>query len=481
MRVSLINPPVVTSQGGSRELGKSLFFNSPPLGLAYLAGVLEREGIPVQVVDAAVERMDYDQAVRRVRRFDPDVIGLTATTFGFGSARELARRLRERIPQATYLVGGPHVTHDTHAAVAESPEFDLGVVGEGEELLPALLRELDRGAKGPDLEGLRGLAFRVGGEVRFTGAAPDVKHLDTLPFPARHLLPLHLYKPQPVDQRELPKAAQVTSRGCPYHCTFCEKAETGYRSHSPERIVDEMVHLAEVHGARDVAFVDSMFAVSRKRLDRICDEMERRAPLPLTWTCTVRANSVTREMLARMKANRCWRVRLGIESGSPRVLRLIKKDVTLEQVRDAVTWADALGLQPKAFFIVGHYGETEESLRETLDFAKSIPLSDVTVQLNTPLKGTEQYELVKDSPGFKAREVGAQNFFTPAYLPDGMSEEQLVAAWHRFYREFYLRPVTLKRHLREIRRFSDVQRYMSSLDLVRFLFVGSGNRPPQEV
>jgi len=481
MRVSLINPPIVGDTPGRGAVAKSLFFNSPPLGLAYLGGVLEREGIPVQLVDAAVERMGTDDVVRRVRRFDPDVVGLTATTFGWKDARAVAARLRERLPGARFLVGGPHVTHDTHAAVAEGVEFDLGVVGEAEELLPRLLVELDRGATPSDLAGLRGVAFRAGDEVHFTGAAPDVKHLDSLPLPARHLLPMHRYVPQPVDQRDLPKMAQLTSRGCPYLCTFCEKAQSGYRSHSPGRIVDEMFHLARDHGGRDVAFVDSMFAVSRKRLDQVCDEMERRAPLPLTWTCTVRANSVTYEMLERMKRNRCWRVRLGIESGSERILKLIRKDVSLEQVRDAVTWADRLGLQPKAFFIVGHYGETSETLEETLAFARSIPLSDITVQLNTPLKGTEQYDLVKDSPGFRPTSGGAHSFFTPAYVPEGLTERQLVDAWHRFYREFYLRPVTLRRHLREIRRFSDVQRYLRSVDLVKFLFSSQGTRPPQEV
>ena len=480
MRVSLVNPPVLASGSGGQALGRSLYFNSPPLGLAYLGAVLEREGLPVQIVDAAVERLDLDGAVRRVRRFDPDVIGLTATTFGFPSARALAGRLRERLPGVPLILGGPHVTYDTHTALAEAREFDLGVVGEGEELLPQLMRELDRGTAPRALAGFRGLAYAVSDEIHFTGAAPDVRQLDTLPLPARHLLPLHLYRPQPVDQRELPKMAQLTSRGCPYLCTFCEKAQTGYRSHSPERIVDEMFHLHRDHGGRDVAFVDSMFAVSQKRLDRVCDEMERRPP-PLTWTCTVRANSVTREMLARMKATGCWRVRLGIESGSPRVLAGIHKDVSLDQVRDAVTWADELGLQPKAFFIVGHFGDTLQTIQETMDFACSIPLSDITVQLNTPLKGTEQYEMCVRSPGYRGDSIGAQNFFTPVFVPDGMTEQQLVDAWHRFYRTFYLRPVTVKRHLREVRRWSDVRRYLQSLDLLAFLFSGSGTRPPQEV
>ncbi len=481
MRVSLVNPPILDDTPGVRSLGKSLYFNSPPLGLAYLGGVLEKRGIPVQLVDAAVEQMDYDEVVRRVRRFDPDVVGLTATTFGFRSARGVTRRIRERLPGVITLLGGPHVTHDTTAALAEGEEFDYGVVGEGEELLPLILEELDRQGNIIDFNGVRGMAYRTStNEVHFTGAAADVRDLDSLPFPARHLLPLHLYKPQPVDQREVPKMVQLTSRGCPYLCTFCEKAQTGYRSHSPARIVDEMFHLHEVHGGRDVAFVDSMFAVSQKRLDRVCDEMERRPP-PLTWTCTVRANSVNREMLQRMKKTGCWRVRLGIESGSEHILKLIRKDVSLEQVRNAVTWADELGLQPKAFFIVGHYGETAETIQETIEFAKSIPLSDVTVQLNTPLKGTEQYELVKDSGRFQSDQIGAHNFFTPAYVPEGLTEEDLLSAWHRFYREFYLRPVTVRRHLREIRRLSDVKRYLQSADLVRFLFTGSGSRPPQEV
>lgn len=472
MRVILVNPPLdaVLEREKVNPVTAFLFYNSAPLGILYIAALLEREGHTVAAIDAAAEQLNIPETVARIRSFRPEVIGLTSTTVGFEGTRRLATALKVDLPRVPIVLGGPHCSLLPQEAMVH-PCFDVGAIGEGEFTMMELLEHY-QGKR--SLDSIRGIIWRNSeGGFEQTPPRPNVQEMDQLPFPARHLLAPDLYRPVPIDQHGLPKFSVISSRGCPHSCAFCQKANSGYRSFSPKYIVDEMEHLVRDFGAKDIAFVDSLFTQSRRRVEAICDEIISRG-LKVSWTCSSRVECVDKPLLLKMRQAGCWRTRFGIESGNDSVLAFIKKGINKEQIRNAITWADEVGLQPKAFFMVGHMPDSHESIQETIEFAKSIPLHDVTVQINTILPKTPQEEIWKrdgDKFGTLVTEsTSDKSFWQPTYTPHGLTSEDLIHYHRKFYREFYFRPVTLLRHLRGLKRGEDVVKYAKAASLFAFLF-----------
>lgn len=466
----LINPPITRAQreGPVGPVIRNLYFNSPPLGIAHIAGVLEREGHRVGIIDAAVEDLDLTGTIERVRAFAPDVVGLTSTTTFYCNARELAAQLRATLPGIVTILGGPHATSQPEKCLRDQG-IDYVCIGEGEFTAVDFLRALGGAMK---MEDVQGLAFLRDGVFVKNQPRPYIEDLDVLPFPARHLLPLDRYVPMPNDGPYLPKAAMISSRGCPFPCIFCDHGvfDPSYRSYNAVRIVDEMQDLVARYGTRDIAFVDSLFMMSSKRVTEICDEIVRRG-LKVHWTCTIRANIATREVLQRMKTAGCWRVRVGIESGNDKVLKFIRKQVTCADVRRVVRDAHDLGLHPKGFFIVGHLTETEATIRDSIEFAKSLPLTDITVQINTPMPNAPQWEIMAEYGDMISSDFELFSFWEPVYVPKGLTRERLNELHAAFYREFYFRPVVMWRHLRMLRSLNDVARYSRALALIFTMFV----------
>lgn len=470
-RVMLINPPVTERQrrGPIGPVIRNLYFNSPPLGLAYLAAVLEREGIPVGLMDAAVEGFSMAETVERVRAFAPDVVGVTSTTNFFGNALELAGMLKAALPALPVIIGGPHATRNAEAILVEHACFDAVCVGEGERTILELVNALGGGMSMTDVNGI---AFKADGKPRLTSPREFIENLDEVPMPARHLLPLAKYIPQPNDGPYVPKFAMITSRGCPYECIFCDHGIFGvsYRSFSAKRIVDEVEQLVTRFGARDIAFVDSLFMPTVKRVRDVVAEIRRRN-LRVHWTCTIRANVATRDILEEMKQAGCWRVRIGVESGNEEVLRFIRKRVTKDQVRRVVREAHEVGLHPKAFFMIGHPTDTEATIRESIAFANELPLTDITVQINTPMPGALQSTFIRDYGTIVTEDLERYSFWEPVFVPHGLTSRLMTDLYREFYRSFYLRPVIWLRHLRMFRTWNDFARYARALRLLFSMFI----------
>ncbi len=472
MRVILINPPLdsVLRDGHVSPVTSFLFYNSAPLGLLYLAGMLEHNGIEVMVIDAAAEQLDITTTTERVRNWNPDIIGIGATTVIFEGAKELATSLKCALPEIPVILGGYHVSL-LPAEAMKHTAFDIGVMHEAEYTLMEII-EYYRGER--ELGDIEGIVYRdENNKLIHTPHRKEFRKLDELPFPARHLLPPDLYRPIPVDEHGLPKFAMVTSRGCPHGCAFCQKAGSGYRSRTPRQIVDEIEHLVRDFGAKDIAIVDSLFCANKRRVMAICNEIIRRG-VKVSWTCSSRVEIVDREMLQKMKDAGCWRTRFGIESGSDGVLDFISKGITKEKIRNAITWADEIGLRPKAFFMVGHMPDTPSTIRETIDFAKSIPLHDVTVQINTLLPGTPQMTIWNREGEKWGRIVNSttdeKSFWEPTFVPWGLESQDIIDFHRAFYREFYFRPEIMLRHLSEINSLRDVRKYVQASSLFTFLF-----------
>ncbi len=473
MRVWLINPPVLRRRPSSiSAVIQGMFYNSPPLGLCYLAAVLEADGHRVFISDCPVEQMTVDDLAPLGRELRPELIGVTMATPFFDTALETARSLRAALPGVPIVAGGPHYNADPELLLRHD-EFDLAVQGEGERTLAEVARALEGGTA---VEEVPGVVVKRDGALHAAPPRPLVDDLSELPFPARHLIPMERYRPLPNDEHRLPKTAVITSRGCPYKCIFCAKQTFGprHRTNAPRRVMEELHYLVDRWGVRDVAFVDSLFTPSAARVDAMMDAFEADHP-GVSWSCSCRADVLDERLLRRMKDAGCWKIRIAIESGNDHIREVIKKGLSKEQFAAVVEAADRVGLQVKAFFMVGHIGDTVETIRESIDFALSIPLSDVTVQINTPLMGTPQYEMCPDHGEFITGDTSQYSFFEPVFVPRGMTAGQLEALHREFYRRFYLRPSLIRRRARHIHSLRDIAPYVRAIPLAANVMFGAGS------
>jgi radical SAM superfamily enzyme YgiQ (UPF0313 family) len=469
MRVILLNPSL--DKRTFQRLGpvvKILFYNSPPLGLCYLAAVLKEKNHEVKIIDAAAERLSVEEVIRRIADFSPGIVGITTFTVSGNSCYETAKEIKKRFPEIKVILGGPHITSNPDDLLSH-PEVDMAVIGEGEVTFRELTDVFERG---DSLAGVRGLAYNLSGKMFFTSPRELIRDLDVLPFPARHLLPVNMYKPQPNDQKRLPKLSMISSRGCPYPCIFCDKNvfKNTYRSFSPAYIAKEISHLVKDFKAKDIAFLDSTFAPNKNRVYEIIKEIKK-LNLDFTWTCSVRADVLDEQLLKEMKNAGCWRVRIGIESGNDNVLDFIKKGITTHQARRAVEWAYELDLEPKAFFMIGHLIDTKDTIKETINFAAGLPLKDITVQMNTPLKNTPQYELAGRYGKITTRDFSNYSFFEPVFIPNGLTYKDLNYYYAKFYLRFYLRPEVWYRYIKKIRSFSDIIKYLKGISVIFFFLI----------
>ena len=372
----------------------------PPLGLAYLAAVLEQAGHTVAIFDFGLTpHSELAADVGRVVGFRPDLVGMTAMTNVWHSAVELARALKGALA-SPLVVGGPHATVFPER-VAEEPAVDYVVVGEGEETLAELVELLARTDGSPAAEALsavRGLCFRrAGGTVR-TPERPLIRDLDALPWPARHLCELFRYPLYTPDGQRM--LTVLSSRGCPYDCSYCFKGIVGrtYRQRSPENLVAELESLVDTYRVRNFYFVDDLFTLDARRLEafarRIIDQ-----GLDIRWQCLARVDRVTPELLALMYRSGCRQVHYGIESADQAILDRIGKRITPAMVREAVGWTRAAGIRSKGYFMLGLPGDTEETMARTIAFAAELDLDEAMFSLTTPFPGTRLWdELVARHP-----------------------------------------------------------------------------------
>ena len=319
------------------------------------------------------------------------------------------------------------------------PAFDLAVLGEGEETLVALLAALQGES---DLAGVQGILYRDGETLRPTAPRPFLRELDRLPLPAWDLLEgfPQRYAPAPFKVRKLPAASLVSSRGCPNSCIFCDRSVFGAQchGHSADYVVKMIRTLYRDYGVREFSFEDDTFVTFKKRLNEICAGLIA-ARMDIAWTCLGRVDHITPANLALMQRAGCWQISFGIESGNQAILDTIGKGVTLEQIRRAIAATRQAGILAKGFFIVGHPGETQETLQQTIDFALELPLNDLSVTMLTPFPGTELYARAAEFGQFDD-DWSKLNLLNAVFVPHGLSAADLVRAQQELTRRFYLRP-----------------------------------------
>lgn len=466
MRVLLVYPPISKTERYSSAIG-SAGGNQTPLAIYYLASYLRRQGHPVEAIDGEARGLSARDIVARVQEFHPDLVGISSTTVAFHRALEVAGEIKRNWPELPIVLGGAHVSSNVRHAMS-FPAFDFAVVGEGEATLEELARALE--ARG-DLSSVAGLAFRRGDDVIVNPPRPRLTDLDSLPFPAYDLIPdLGVYTPPPCNYKKRPVANVITSRGCPNVCTFCDRSVFGKRlcQRSAANIAAEIEHLCRSYGVREIAFVDDTFTIRPVRIRELFKLLaEKKIDVP--WTCMSRIDTVDRELLAFMRAHGCWHISFGIESGNDEILRRIGKNITVDQIRQVVGWCSELGIRTKGFFILGHPGETLDTIEQSIRFALELPLDDVVVTLNTPIPGSPQYADAEQYGTLDQTDWSQFNYWRPVFVPFGLTRDVLLQKHKEFYRRFYLRPRVLWRYGLSFLSSSGPRRFWSLCRSLPFL------------
>jgi radical SAM superfamily enzyme YgiQ (UPF0313 family) len=426
----------------------------PHLGLGYLATALRQaKHIPV-IADCTRERINSRGLVRLAQESAAEVIGISMFSADFPVVADLIPQLRQALPNTRLLLGGPHPTALPRDTLRQLPEVDYILAGEAERSLPILLEQL---ASGPvDGDSIPGLAWREDGQIR-TSPPRWETDLDSLGFPAWDLLApeMHRIAPHGAFVRQMPVAPIITTRGCPYPCTFCAArviSGVPLRARSIGHVLDEIELLVRRHGIREIHIEDDNFTARRKYVLEFCEGVSQRFP-GLSWCCPngVRLDTLDADLLATMKRSGCYSLSLGIESGCNPVLKTIQKKLDTAQVREKVELIHRIGLKTTGFFIIGLPDESEEQIRQTASFARSLPLDHAQFSVFLPLPGTAHFDSYVQKVGLEA--VPWKNFYTtePVQWPGGVPIARLRRLQRSAFMSFYFRPRVVLNILRKLR------------------------------
>ncbi len=366
MKVQLFVPP-----GGYLAQRWTKGSSMPPLGLLHIAAVLEKEGIQVEVWPADVLKLGWWEIEQEIRRFEPDLIGVTSTTENRFQSFRLIKSAKKVYPQALTILGGPHASMAAEDALSHIPELDLVVKGEGEMTMVELCQALEKKKDLSSLADIKGISFQQNGKIVSNPARPAIQDLDSLPFPAFHLVPFEKYnfRFEVPGQGMLPAINTITSRGCPFNCNFCATPINWgrrVRMRSAQNVIKEIETLIEKYKAQVIFFFDDTFNANPKRVEEICDLiMERK--LKIFWKCDVRLDLIDKPLLEKMKKAGLFHLSFGLEAGSERVRnKIVNKKVNIRDFHNLVRWCRELEIIPNAFFIFSHPTETWEEAQETI-------------------------------------------------------------------------------------------------------------------
>jgi radical SAM superfamily enzyme YgiQ (UPF0313 family) len=422
----------------------------PHLGLLMLGSVLHKSGHRVRIIDSTAQILDNKETLEEIKKFQPDIVGFTAVTPSIFKAVKMASMVKDLYPSIPILIGGPHFTAIPEKTLKDYPVFNYGVVGEGEVTIIELVDALTSNRKPSNVPGV---AFRENGRVRINPPRPPIMNLDSLPFPAWKLLDdfPSKYHPALFKYKMLPSTHIISSRGCPHKCIFCDTSvfSRRVRFHSPEYVL-EMVDLLVKHfKIKEVIFEDDQFLVKQERVAEICEGLLK-AKFDIAWSCSGRVDSVNDlALLKLMKRSGCWQINYGIESASQKILDFAKKAITIEQVEKAVSLTRKAGILAKGYFIFGLPFETEKTMKNSISFAKRIPLADVSVFMLTPFPGSRMYDIAEQY-GTIENDFDKMNVLNVVFVPKGLSKEKLLYFQRRFMKEFYLRPRILGNYIKRL-------------------------------
>jgi len=457
MKILLINPPWFEG-----SILDNLVSNNPPMGLAYIAAVLEKGGYKDTIVrDMKVSKIPIDKTGKLIDDFKPDIVGIRAATGQVTSVIKMIRIIKSIDPNILCVLGGSHPSVLPEETLKET-NADIVILGEGEITMLELVKAIDE--KKP-IDKVAGLYYKKNDKIIFTGRRPYIKDLDTLPMPAWHLLPdLSLYSDTSSIHETKRHAQIINSRGCPFSCLFCDKSVYGgtYRVRSAKNTVDEMEILINKYQPEEIRFFDDLFTANKERVIDLCNEMIRRN-IKVKWACEARVTTVTPELLEIMKKAGCWAISYGIESGSQKVLDILNKRITIDDVKKAVKWTKDAGIISRGYFLIGAPGDSAETIKKTIKFAMKLNLDHAAFSLFSPYPGTGVYRNPEKYGKITAKKWDEYiSYGKPAFIPFGLTEKQIQKYYKMAYLLFYIRPRNFLRLLQRIHSFSMFKEYFKA-------------------
>ncbi|MFH1850442.1 MAG: radical SAM protein [archaeon] len=431
---------------------------NPPLGVAYLAASLRQAGFPVDILDPTFGGESYAKKELGRRKFD--VFGVSAYTKNYESGLELARLARAHNPKCRIVFGGVHPTILGDEVIQE-PLVDIVVLGEAEETIVDLAVAL---SKGKPLSEVKGIIYKENGRPRTTAPRSLIRDLDKIPFPARDLLPMREYLNANYGRAawsvKQPATSVITSRGCPYRCTYCSSHlmfGRTVRFRSPENIVGEIRALIRDYGIRGLTFVDDTFTLKADRIEGL-HALLKKESIRIEWICNGRVDTVTKDMLRTMKKSGCEVIAFGVESGNQRILDdILHKNLKLARVREVFRWCRELKIKTDAYFMIGIPGETLQDIRNTIRFAKEIRADAVNFSITSPMPKTELYDIAQKHGKIIAEKYSDFDYAKKSVFVSDTLDPETIEKWKRYAnRSFYFDPRYVLRQLLSIRGTGDI-------------------------
>lgn len=409
MKVLLILPPSTLYPG-------DVHFASFPLGVGYLAAILERDGHQADIMDCVIEDqapkrnkdgtfhvgLSWEKIEQAIRECLPDILGISCSySVDIGNAKRIAE-IAKRVGHIPVIIGGAHSSAMPYESL-EDDNIDYVAIGEGEQALASFIRSIENDEEPSHIDGL---GYKKNGKLMVNPKRIFINRLDELPFPARHLFSMDKYihskRIHGFQLKRTPYTTMITSRGCPNRCVFCTIHTIWgrkWRPRDPISVVDEIEYLVKEYGIREIHFEDDNISLSKTRMAKICDEIVNRK-LDISWATPngISVNTLDRDLIAKMKKSGCYRLFLAIESGNQFVLdHIIKKGLSLEKVKDVNRILKEFDIEVNGCFVIGLPGETREHIQDTIDFAKRLDLDTVGFSIATPYPGSALYDMCKDN------------------------------------------------------------------------------------
>ncbi len=449
--VLLIDPPWIIHS--SKNVWKNIGSCLPSLGIAYIAAYIEKHGHSVEIIDCTAEKIGLEELKRYFTNHEPPrFVGITSTTPLITSALKIAELAKVHFPKAIVVMGGVHPTV-LPEDVLNNNSVDVVVRGEGEETFLEIL-------KGTDIKDTLGISYRSSGKIIHNPDRPLIKDIDCIPPPSYHLLPMKKYYPATGSYRRLPAMSIFATRGCMGRCTFCYRTFFGkVRRRSAQNIFEEVIMLYNEYGIKEIAFYDDSFTAFKDNVMAFCGLLKA-AKINLSWSCFTRADLIDEALLKEMKSAGCHLVMFGVESADEKILKSINKGMSLEDVKTAVRLARKYGINTRASFMIGNQGETEESVKRTINFAIELDTDQVHFNIATAYPGTELYVWAKNNNYLVNSSWDDMNMSHNNLKLPGISQEKVEYYYKLAHNSFYLRPKIILRRLLNV---SSLEQFISEI------------------
>ena len=447
MRVLLINPPWVVIRDDN--IWRNVASVMPPLGLAWLAAVLERDKHEVKILDAHAERILIENIPQYIRENGPfALVGITATTPLISNAIKIAGIIKSEFVNTKIIAGGVHPTVLPNEVLREGV-IDIVVRGEGEETIREIAAE-------KSIDKIKGISFRYNGDVVHNPDRQLIEELDELPFPAYHLLPMDKYRPAVGAAKRHPATSVLATRGCFGRCSFCYRIfGPRLRFRSGRNVAEEVKLLQDDYGIKEICFYDDTFTAIRREVKAFCRAIWE-MKLDLTWSCFARIDTFDAETFRVMKEAGCHQVMYGVETNNAEILNNMNKKIDPGKVKEVIRNTQKLGIEVRAAFMLGSPGETEQTMEDTIQYAIHLDPDLAIFNITTPFPGTEMFKWADENNYLRTRNWESYDLSEPVLELPTVSTGKVKEYYSAAHRRFLLRPRFIWKRLKRLNNLVEV-------------------------